>query len=364
MAESSSPRSRPPRRTFLGPRELQLAGLGLVGLLVLVTLVGILGRPYLPAGRPGSARRIVTLEAPVALETLGPMLERKGIVRSSKAFIALARFTGGFRRWQGGSYGLSPGWSLPRMIAMLDAGRGRMVRVTVPEGYSLIRIAHMLDQQGVASGSVFLDLATHPARFQADHRWLAQVAAGNLEGCLFPDTYLFDGARVPEDRLIDQMLSRFHHEIVEAYVREVHPRWGLRDALTLASIVELEAAVAEERPVIAGVFARRLDLGMPLGSDPTVEYALGWHQGREGLRFRDIAIESPYNTYRHTGLPPGPIGNPGRASFEAALHPTATPYLYFVARGGGRHAFSVTYQEHLAAQRRVRRQGGLSNPRP
>jgi UPF0755 protein len=127
--------------------------------------------------------------------------------------------------------------------------------------------------------------------------------------------------------------------------------------MTMASIVELEAVRPVERPVIAGVFWRRLQIGMALGSDPTVEYALQRHQDAKGLSYRDVAINSPYNTYKFPGLTPTPIANPGEASIAATLHPEATAYLYFVARGDGSHVFTRTLQEHLQAGARIRRGG-------
>jgi len=125
------------------------------------------------------------------------------------------------------------------------------------------------------------------------------------------------------------------------------------DTIKLASVVELEGLLDRELPTIAGVFLKRLKIGMKLESDPTTEYAQGWHQGNTPLSLKDIQIDSPYNTYRYHGLMPTPIGNPGKAAIEAVLFPEKTDYLYFVARGDGSHTFSKTYQEHLAAIRKI-----------
>ena len=135
-----------------------------------------------------------------------------------------------------------------------------------------------------------------------------------------------------------------------------HPL-NLDETLKLASVVELEGLLDRELPIIAGVFLHRLRINMPLQSDPTTEYALGWHQGAKGLSLEDIKIDSPYNTYRYKGLTPTPIGNPGKAAIKAVLYPKTTPYLYFVARGDGTHAFSATYAEHLQAIRRIQAGG-------
>ncbi|MNX71378.1 putative aminodeoxychorismate lyase [compost metagenome] len=233
-------------------------------------------------------------------------------------------------------------------------GRGRQQRLTVPEGYSAGRIAKLLDQRAAGDGARFLELVARPEAFADKYPWLADVRP-TLEGYLFPDTYLYEGDRIDERRLIEQMLSRFEAVILKDYRAEANPILPLPEALTLASIIELEAARPEERTLISGVFHNRLKLKMRLGSDPTVEYALGRHQGNRGLTFKDVRIDSPYNTYRYAGLPPGPIANPGRASFQAALHPEPTTYLYFVAKGDRSHAFTRSYAEHLDAQRRHRR---------
>ncbi|MGE5707225.1 MAG: endolytic transglycosylase MltG, partial [Bacteroidota bacterium] len=172
-----------------------------------------------------------------------------------------------------------------------------------------------------------------------------------LEGYLFPDTYYL--ARGSNDlRLIEVMLKRFSQVALPAWKNRATKHLSFHEVITLASIVEREARIPSERPLIAGVFLNRLKIRMPLGSDPTVEYALGRHQNEKGLSLRDIQVASPYNTYKYAGLPPGPIACPGLASIQAVLHPESTSYLYFVARGDGSHHFSKTLGEQIRAQRR------------
>jgi UPF0755 protein len=148
------------------------------------------------------------------------------------------------------------------------------------------------------------------------------------------------------------MLSRFAQVALPELQANGAPL-GVYQRLIMASIIEKEAVHPRERPTISGVFYNRLALRMPFGSDPTVEYALGRHQGNRGLTYKDIAIESPYNTYKYPGLPPTPIANPGLASLRAAVQPARTEMLYFVARGDGSHVFTRSYREHLAAQARI-----------
>ena len=168
---------------------------------------------------------------------------------------------------------------------------------------------------------------------------------------MYPDTYFLQGV---EKDLIEAQLKRFQEVVLPIWEKRPpsHPL-DLHQTITLASVVELQGLLDRELPIIAGVFLKRLSIGMKLESDPTTEYALGWHQGAKGLSLKDIRIDSPYNTYRYGGLPPGPIGNPGIAAIKAVLYPEKTAYLYFVARGDGSHVFSKSYSEHLSAVRRI-----------
>lgn len=336
-------------------RSLSLrAKLLLVGGLA-VGVLGLLALPFMPAARPGAAVRYVAVSDRGDLADLGATLQERRLVRSGFAFAVVGRVMGASDRIRPGTYALSPAQSPAQIVRWLMEGRGQVQRLTVPEGYSLAKIGRMLESKGIARGSVFSSLARQPGRFTARHAWLKDLPEGaSLEGFLFPDTYLFEGERLDEAVLIDRMLARFEAVIRAEYRRVDAPAMPFYRALILASLIELEAVRPQERPLISGVFQNRLKIGMRLGSDPTVEYALGRHQGNKGLSLKDIRIDSPYNTYRYAGLPPGPIANPGLASFRAALRPQATEYLYFVARGDGTHVFTHTYADHLAAQRRLR----------
>lgn len=328
-------------------------------LLVLGAVAGLcllLASPLWPAGRPGAPVRYVTVAANRDLYQLGSALQERRVVRNRFAFALLARIRGATGRIRAGTYALSPGQSPWQIVSWLMEGKGQVLRVTVPEGFSTLKIAQLLDGKGIGRGATFMALAKDPGRFADRHPWLEELPAGaTLEGLLFPDTYLFAAGPLDEALLIDRMLGRFEAVLRAEYRRTPAPAMPFYQTLTLASLVELEAVRPEERPLIAGVFRNRLRLGMRLGSDPTVEYALGRHQDHRGLSLKDVRIDSPYNTYRYAGLPPGPIANPGLASFRAALHPRATDYLYFVANGDGTHAFTRSYADHLAAQRRIRR---------
>ncbi len=333
-----------PRRTIM-----------LAGALAASLVIGGAWLGLTPAASSGTQARMFAVASGSGVATVGSALQEQGFIRSAWAFRLLAKFTGSESQIKAGLYALTPAMSPREILRWMVQGKAEQTRLTFPEGYSVRQMAQMLEKQGVGSAERFMDLAAEPERFEGRFPWLEDLPDGaTLEGFLFPDTYEYGGAQIPEEALIALMLSRFEQVGLPAYDAVRSPRLDLFRTVTLASIVELEAQAPSERTLIAGVFYNRLRLRMPLGSDPTVEYALGWKQGSKGLSFKDVKVDSPYNTYKNAGLPPGPIANPGLASLRATLNPEETPLLYFVARGDGTHQFTRTYADHLAAQRRIR----------
>lgn len=308
--------------------------------------------PFLPA-RPFSQEGLLfEVEAGQGVRDVAAHLEAEGLILNSFVFSLVSRLTGKDRAIKAGVYELSPGMSLSGVLGLLEDGQGEAFRLTIPEGYSLRQIAGEIERMGIGKSDRFLDFA-HGSLFEERFPWLKELPReATLEGYLFPDTYNLGGG-FSEVQVIELMLKRFHQVVFPVWEGRKTHNLSLHKAISLASIVELEAKVSSERPLIAGVFFNRLALSMPLGSDPTVEYALGRHQGEKGLSLADVRIDSPYNTYRYAGLPPGPIANPGLASIKAVLSPQETPYLYFVAQGGGRHCFSRTLAGQIQAQRRI-----------
>ena len=219
--------------------------------------------------------------------------------------------------------------------------------LVVPEGRNMFDIAAAAEQLGLFSAAKFLDAARDPALIRD-----LDPQAPTLEGYLFPDTYRLSRHTTP-DRLCRLMTGKFR----EAW-RSLHTTAGVHDTVTLASLVEKEGKLAEERPLIAAVFANRLRIGMKLDCDPTTIYAALLQRHYRGVIHRcDLDSDHPYNTYRHAGLPPGPIANPGLASIRAVLAPSDTDSLYFVARadGSGGHEFSTNIAAHESAVERYRR---------
>ena len=296
-------------------------------------------------GREGNAR--VTVPSGASLRLAADSLEAAGVIRSAPLFSLYAKLTGRDRRIKAGTYLLDRGASWNAIIDALVAGRGIVFTVTIPEGWDLRTIVPAVaDVMKVPPES--LDAATHDTALI--HR--LGIPIPSLEGYLFPETYL-----LPEGSAALPIVRR----LVNEFERRWKPEWNSRlqslgmtrhQAMTLASIIEKEARVPAERPIISAVYHNRLKRGMLLQADPTVQYALGRHTAR--VLYRDLAVQSPYNTYRNVGLPPGPISSPGTASIEAALFPADVPYLYFVAHPDGHHEFRATLREHNEAVRQMR----------
>lgn len=219
----------------------------------------------------------------------------------------------------------------------------KTVKVTIPEGFELREIAALLEEKGIVSKSDFLSELQN-GKFDYDF-----LPRGNhYEGYLFPATYDLSPEMTPH-QIIEMMLGRFDIMLTDEYkARANELGYSINDIVTMASIIEREAALPAERPIISSVFYNRLNIGMKLQSCATVEYIL--EKRKSVLSVDDTKIDSPYNTYLHPGLPPSPIASPGEESFKAALYPADTDYLYFVADGSGGHRFSKTYEEHLSNQ--------------
>ena len=280
---------------------------------------------------------------------LARRLDAAGAIADARLFTLLARVRGDDRRVRSGEYELSGAATGAEVLAALVSGKQRLHLVTIPEGLTLEEIAAVYERAGFGDAARFRALAQ-------DHDFVARLGlpAQHLEGYLFPDTYALESEATPEE-IVTRMTARFR-EVFTPELAQAASEHGLTvdQAVTLASIVEKEAAVAEERPRISAVFHNRLRRGMPLQSDPTVLYGVTGGDGR--IHATDLARATPYNTYVIPGLPPGPIANPGRASLEAAVRPEAgVSALYFVARNDRTHEFNDTLAAHQKAVNRYQR---------
>ncbi|MBM7868132.1 endolytic transglycosylase MltG [Heliobacterium gestii] len=288
---------------------------------------------------------VVEIPSNVTAREIGDLLESKKVIRSSSAFASYARGHGG-ESLKAGEYALTPSLSVPEILNVLIEGKTRLYSVTIPEGYTTRQIIELFTSKGLVDREAFRKAL---AQTPLDYDYLKGLPANEnrLEGFLFPATYRIRRETTPEE-IVRMLVSRFDQEMTpEVRARMKALNIGVRDAVILASLVEREAQKEEDRPVISAVFRNRLNKGMKLEACSTIQYLLG--QPKAKLYYKDLQIESPYNTYKYQGLPPGPIANPGKASLQAALYPANTDYLYFVAKGDGYHQFSRTYSEHLQA---------------
>lgn len=298
-----------------------------------------------PALRAGPLR--VDIRANERLLGIARDLRAAAAIRSPLAFAALTVLRGTARRLHPGEYEIPRYASTLRIVGLLETGKVMQHRVLLPEGGSVVELARALDREGLASADDILRLARDPAFLRA-----LDIDAPSIEGYLFPDTYLFVRGLTPQEMLA-RMVERLRAKITPDMLEAARARGlDLRGLLTLASIIEREAVVRQEMPLISAVFWNRLTRAMPLQSDPTVQYAVG--KDRQALTRADLQTDSPYNTYRRPALPPGPIDSPGLAAIRAVLHPAPVGYLYFVSIDDRHHFFSTTITQHNAAVARYR----------
>jgi len=305
------------------------------------------------AGPPVTGEPVrFTVPEGASLRAVTDTLEARGLITSPLTFRLLARLTRGDRAIQAGIYDLLPGTGQRHILRTLREGRVATSRITIPEGLTLLDFAELVAERLELRPESVLAAAAEPALREA-----LGLHAGTLEGFLLPETYTLPLPVTPASLL---------EAMTEEFARRWRPEWDARLAdlkltrlqlVTLASIVEGEARHDDERAVIAGVYTNRLRRGMALQADPTVQYAILLKTGRRKTRlyFKDYDFPSPYNTYLHPGLPPGPVNSPGTESITAALYPADVPWLYFVAKPDGHHQFSRTLAEHNRAIESIRR---------
>lgn len=308
-----------------------------------------------PAG-DDSASVIFTIEPGESVTQIAARLQTEGLVRDAQLFRMYLRYSKLDSGVEAGQFTLKRTMTIPEVAQALQSGRRDELTVTIPEGRRLEEVAVLVEQQTPISATVFLSLVRDAKPWAAQYPFLAELPDGaSLEGYLFPDTYRLPLEATASD-IVARMLANLDRRVTPAMRDSLtSQKRSLFQAVTLASIVEREAVVAQERPVIASVYLNRLATGMALDADPTVQYAMAsakkqapwWPQlTQEDYR----AVKSPYNTYLNPGLPPGPIASPGLSSLQAAIQPAQTNYYFFRASCSrdGTHLFSKTLEEHAA----------------
>lgn len=328
-----------------------------LGLLIFLILSFRLIQEVQPVSGMESEKVVVEIPPGSSSAGIAEILQHSEVIRNPLLFRFYARYRGYDGSLKAGEYELSSSMTLDEILDKLNRGEviQRYTRITLPEGLRVEQAAARLAGQGVVDEDIFLELLSEE---QFDYWFLEDISQSRYpaEGYLFPNTYHLE-EEPAEEEIIHRMLRGFE-EVFDTIYRQRADELGMsvHEVVTLASIIEREARLKEERPVISAVFHNRLQKNMLLQSCATVQYALG--EVKPVLTTRDTQIDSPYNTYIHTGLPPGPIASPGRDALHAALYPADSDYLYFVLKGdnSGGHYFSKTFREHLDYQRKAVRE--------
>ncbi len=357
MTEQRNPsgrRRRPASSKRRGRVQVLLGCAGVLTLLAIALLVGAWFVLYqsqadVEAGQP------VQLEVPTGASTaaIADILVDSGVVSNANMFRIQARLAGADADLKAGVYELTTGMSYDDAIAELTAGPEIIYStVTIPEGFVIEQIAERLEEQANIPAEEFLALAkTGGAEEFPEHPYLAAGYLGSLEGYLFPKTYrIKEGAGARE--VIEMMLDQFDREIAAVNMAPASSReMSLHEVITLASMIEREAQVAAEQVLVSSVIHNRIEKGMRLEIDATIEYILPGNRFR--LQNSDLRIDSPYNSYMYAGLPPGPIASPGIGAIQAAVNPAETDYIYYVLTDpDGSHTFTETWEEFLTAKRK------------
>lgn len=319
----------------------------ITALLLLLALLGSGAAAYVvfwtSAVPENAGGRNFIIHRGMSLPQVADSLQQQGLIKSRYTFV----FTDKILQWgktlKAGKYSIPAGASNLDLYKLFRSGKAVQFRVTLPEGKTIEDYAGILQHATGIDSVVFVCLANDSALVRQ-----LNVAAPNLEGYLYPNTYTFSWG-VSASEIIRSIVQEFHHQVNDSlHRRAAELNMTLHQVITLAAIIEGEAVVDSERAVISAVYHNRLRQGILLQADPTIQYIVPGPPRR--LLNRHLEIDSPYNTYRYPGLPPGPVNNPGIASIHAALYPANVNYIFFVARGDGSHMFTHTLQEHLRAK--------------
>ncbi|MBN1561442.1 endolytic transglycosylase MltG [candidate division KSB1 bacterium] len=328
------------RRTFVLIAVGSLLTVLIIGCLLIIYVL------YIPLSPKKSARDVdIIVRWGASLGEVAIELEDKQVVRSLDQFKLTAELYKKTGKLRVGKFTLKEGMSNYRALMALVEGPQSYINFTLPDGYDSRRFARIIEHHLEIDSTEIVTLVS-------DSIFIGELglATRSLEGYLFPETYSFTYG-VSAEHVLTALVSQFKRVVNDSLMQKAAEKgWSLNDVLTLASIIEGEALVDGEMPIISSVYHNRLRIGMPLQADPTIQYIIP--DGPRRLLYRDLDIDSPYNTYKYRGLPPGPINNPGIHAIKAAIFPAESNYLYFVANGDGTHSFSENYTQHLRAKER------------
>ena len=325
-----------------------------VTLLILILCIGVTGKLYFDkqieaVNNENSSKITVKIPRGSSTSKIANLLKQQDLIKNDLAFLILNKLLKTDGKIKAGTYELSGNMPAEDIIYKLVKGEvvNAATKFTIPEGFEFRQIVSRLEDLGLIDREEFLEIANHG---DFSYEFLQNIPKGEnrLEGFLFPDTYEVN-KDITEKELIKKMLDRFNQIFEEQYYqRAIELDMSVNDIITLASIIEREAKLDNERALVSSVFHNRIQKNMLIQSCATIQYILG--ERKENLTYDDLAIDSLYNTYKYSGLPPKPIASPGKSSIIAALYPEESNYLYFVLNENGKHIFSKTYQEHLNAK--------------
>lgn len=321
-------------------------------LVVILSIVGIGGVYFVyseigPYNKSNNDEVIVEIPSGSSTKAIATILADNSLIKNEMVFTYNAKISGQASSFKAGKYSLKQSQTNNEMIDIIASGRVVVegIKVTFPEGLTYSETIDILVKNDLGDEEVFVEYIYSPEEFYDDFEFLDEEDITTLEGFLYPSTYYFD-EKSDEKQILTVMLNQFKKVYNDVLVDEIeNTDMTLQEIVNLASIVEKEAIFDEDRPIIASVFFNRLDINMPLQSDATLQYA--FEERKEIVLYKDLEIDSLYNSYKNRGLPPTPISNPSVESIEAVIYPKQTDYLYFVATMQGGNNYSTTYQQHL-----------------
>ena len=322
----------------------------IIGITIVLLILLLVGYIYIQIGPYNkNSKKDILVEIPngATLTKVSSILEENKLIKNKVLFKVVSKFKEDNNGVKAGKYLLSQKYSNSEILDILISGKtyNDGIKVTIPEGSTYKEVIKYLTNKKIGKAEVYEELINNPKEFYDKYKFLDEKDITTLEGFLYPDTYYFEKDMSEKD-VISAMLKRFS-EVYTPELKEKQKKMGLtlQQVINMASIIEKEAVKDVDRPKIAGVFYNRLEIGMPLQSDATIQYI--FDERKHIVSYSDLKIDSPYNSYLNKGLPPTPIANPGIKSIEAALEPEDNDYLYFVATVDGGNNYSKTYDEHL-----------------
>lgn len=328
-------------------RKINLKVISIITIIILGLIAGYIYIQIGPYNKNSKKEIIVKIPNGSTLTDVSNILKENKIIKNKVLFKAVSKFKPNEHGVKAGKYLLRQSYSNSKVLDILFSGKtyNDGIKVTIPEGSTYKEVIKYLTSKGIGNKEVYEKLINNPKEFYSEFKFLDEKDITSLEGFLYPDTYHFD-KNVTEKEVLSTMLKRFEKMYTDKFKREQKERGlTLQQVVNLASIIEKEAVLDEDRPMIASVFYNRLDVDMPLQSDATIQYI--FDERKDRVMYKDLKIKSPYNSYINKGLPPTPISNPGVKSIEAVLNPANSDYLYFVATIDGKNNYSKTYEEHL-----------------